>query len=79
MKPGEKFYAIKVDQPGPTLYVHPCYGPYDDAGYQVLDQINGAALWRDEASAILFIRGLGKTMPGRKFKLELLDRKIFGT
>lgn len=69
LRPGEKIYFIKVDQPGRPLYVHPC----DDGGYQVLDKKEGAAVWFDEAGAILMIKGLEQTNPERKFKLELMQ------
>jgi hypothetical protein len=66
MKPREKFYLIKVDQTGPTLYIH-----YTEEGdYAVKNTIIGAALWRDEAAAILWIKGAEELNPGRKFKLE---------
>jgi hypothetical protein len=66
-----QLFFIKVDQPGPTLYVH----PLGEDGYQVIDRREGAALWRGENEAILFIKQIQRLMPGRKFKLEILEVK----
>jgi hypothetical protein len=68
IKPREKFYLIKVDQTGPTLYIHPT----GEGGYEAKNTKNGAALWRDEAAAILWIKEAEELNPGRKFKLERL-------
>jgi len=64
-------YFVKVDQDGPTLYVH----PLGEDGYQVLDRKDGAAMWRTENEGILFIRQLERLLPGRKFKLEIIIGK----
>jgi len=69
LKPRERLYFIKVDQPGTTLYVH----PLGQDGYQVLDGKEGAALWRGEHEGIMFIKQIEKINPGRKFKLEVLE------
>lgn len=68
-KPGEKFYFVKVDQPGPTLYVHP-----DGDGYRVFDRKEGAAMWRTDGEAIRFIKQLQK-ITGRRFKVEAIEQK----
>jgi len=74
-KPGEKMYFVKVDQRGQTLYVHPCYDPHDDREYEVRDYKDGAAMWKDEAAAILFIKEIERCNPGVKFKLEMIVGK----
>jgi hypothetical protein len=68
--PGEKWYTVKVDQPGPTLYVH----PLGNHGYQVFDRKVGAAMWRTDGEAIRFIKQLQK-ITGRKFKVEVIEQK----
>jgi hypothetical protein len=67
LKKREKLYFIKVDQPGPTLYVHPL-----EDGYEVRDYKEGAALWRDEADAILFVKQMRQLRPEIRLKLEVL-------
>jgi len=70
LKPNENLWIIKVDQPGPILYVH----PLGDDGYQVMDKREGCAAWKDEPSAILFIMQLQRLTPHR-FKLEIIEGK----
>jgi hypothetical protein len=67
--PGEKWYFIKVDQPGPILYLHP-----NGDGYSVFDKKEGAAMWRTDGEAIRCIKQLEK-LTGRKFKVELFEVK----
>jgi hypothetical protein len=63
----KNLFFIKVDQPGDVLYLHPL-----EDGYEVRDKMVGAALWKDEAAAILAIKKFEEWNPGVKFKLEKL-------